>query len=209
MQGADLVYVGQQLVKAGRLALHSARPGLQTADSIVVADLLDRRFSTVTEIAQRTGYAQSRVSKAVATLRDQGLVRTRIDPADRRRSVVYLVDQGSETGEAGVSNVDEVLDKLLANADKRDRAAIRAALEKLVVVLRSPIEPVGHVDPAGGVMHRWAQQLGISRARLEQLNSVELAALVDARNRTSARAVEPAGLGDSNSTSLAAVPGRS
>ena len=56
MQLNDLIYLGRRLAQAGQLAMHADTPNLVGAEPRVLADLLDRRFSTVTEISQRTGY---------------------------------------------------------------------------------------------------------------------------------------------------------
>src|SRR5947209_20094186 len=98
MEVGDLVYLGQQLTRLGRMAMHANSPDLQAAEAMVVSELLEKRYSTITELVGRTGYAQSRVSKAVAVLRSQGIVGTRTDTDDRRRSVVYLVDADRRAG---------------------------------------------------------------------------------------------------------------
>ena len=56
-------------------------------------DLLDHGPSTITELAERTGYAQSRVSSAVAGLCERSWTQTRSDPADGRRTIVHVPDK--------------------------------------------------------------------------------------------------------------------
>ena len=133
----DLVFLGQQLVRLGRVATHEGRPDLQAAESMVVGQLLERRFSSITELAASTGYAQSRISKAVAVLKERGLVATRNDPADGRRSVVYLVDSAAgEAGRAAGISGDEVLRGLLAAYPETQREAIIEALETTLTAIR-------------------------------------------------------------------------
>jgi DNA-binding MarR family transcriptional regulator len=195
----DLVYLGQQLVRLGRLAMHETRPDLQAAESMVIGELLQQRFSTITELAARTGYAQSRISKAVAVLREQGLVGTRIDQADRRRSVVYLLDsaEGAASRESAISG-DQLLNDVLAGVDEPRRIEIVAAVQDLANAVRQR-------RPAGGdatevMMRKWAGELRIPRKELEAMTSRQLLEVLEHR-RSSDNAVSSS---DDNDCDVAA-----
>lgn len=60
------------------------------ADIEVGEDLFRNSPMTVGKIVQRTGLAQSQVSRIVASMKDAGLVAASPDPTDGRRTVVTL-----------------------------------------------------------------------------------------------------------------------
>lgn len=142
MQLNDLIYLGRRLAQAGQLAMHEDTPDLVGAEPRVLADLLDRRFSTVTEISHRTGYTQGRVSTAVATLRDAGLVGTRPDTKDRRKTVVFATLLADEhAGPLRHRGAESLLNVLLRDLGDEERSNVEQALEVLLDRLR-------HTDPA-------------------------------------------------------------
>src|ERR1700731_4067465 len=112
----DLIWLGQRLAEAGRADIRQLAPGVPTAEVIVMYDLLDHGPSTITELAERTGYVQSRVSSAVAGLCERHWAETRSDPSDGRRTVVYVPDdvQGQARQVQARNANDEVLAPLLA-----------------------------------------------------------------------------------------------
>src|ERR1700676_4016725 len=81
------------LADAGQADIRQLAPGVPTAEVIVMYDLLDHGPSTITELAERSGYVQSRVSSAVAGLCERDWAQTRSAPADGRRTVVYAPDE--------------------------------------------------------------------------------------------------------------------
>ncbi|MDP9091628.1 MAG: MarR family winged helix-turn-helix transcriptional regulator [Actinomycetota bacterium] len=179
MELDDLVYLGQQLVRAGRMAMHETRPNLQAAESAVIGELLAQRFSTITELASRTGYAQSRISKAVAALREQGLVGTRVDQADRRRSVVYLLDSAEEAASReSPTSGDQVLRELLGGVDVLRRAEIVAAVQTLVDAVRQPRRAGSDSEV---MMRRWAEDLQVPPTKLEGMTSRQVLELLERR----------------------------
>lgn len=135
----DLIWLGQRLVEAGQADIRELAPGVPTAELIVMYDLLDHGPSTITELADRTGYAQSRVSTAVVGLCERNWAQTRSDPADGRRTVVDVPDEVQRQArkvQARNAN-DEVLQPLLAELPARRREAIIRALTDLHDVLRN------------------------------------------------------------------------
>lgn len=137
MQLNDLIYLGRRLAQVGQLAMHEDTPDLVGAEPRVLADLMDRRFSTVTEISQRTGYTQGRISTAVATLRDAGLVGTRPDTSDRRKTVIFATSLAEEhASPLRHRSAESLLEGLLSDLDETERAAIEHSLDLLLDRLR-------------------------------------------------------------------------
>jgi DNA-binding MarR family transcriptional regulator len=133
----DLIYLGRRLAQVGQLAMHEDTPDLVGAEPRVLADLMDRRFSTVTEISQRTGYTQGRISTAVATLRDAGLVGTRPDTSDRRKTVVFATSLADENASPlRHMSAEGLLSELLTDMDVDERAGIEHSLDLLLERLR-------------------------------------------------------------------------
>lgn len=58
----------------------------------VVDDVHRNPSSAIGDIAERTGLAQSLVSKTVAKMRERGLFTTHQDPRDGRRTLVSVAD---------------------------------------------------------------------------------------------------------------------
>jgi MarR family transcriptional regulator, 2-MHQ and catechol-resistance regulon repressor len=134
----DLIWLGQRLAEAGQLDVRELAPGVPIAELIVMYDLLDHGPSTITELAERTGYAQSRVSSAVAALCERHWAQTRSDPADGRRTIVHVPDEVQrQAREVQARNAtEEVLGPLLAELPARRREAIIRALADLHDLLR-------------------------------------------------------------------------
>jgi MarR family 2-MHQ and catechol resistance regulon transcriptional repressor len=135
----DLIWLGQRLAEAGRADIRDLAPGVPTAELIVMYDLLDHGPSTITDLAERTGYVQSRVSSAVAGLCERNWTQTRSDPTDGRRTIVYVPDEVQRRArqvQARNAN-EEVLQPLLAELPARRREAIIRALTDLHDLLRN------------------------------------------------------------------------
>jgi DNA-binding MarR family transcriptional regulator len=141
----DLIWLGQRLVDAGQADIHELAPGVPTAELIVMYDLLDHGPSTITELAERTGYAQSRVSGAVVGLCERQWAQTRSDPADGRRTIVHVpkeVQRQARQVQARNAN-EEVLQPLLGELPARRREAIIRALTDLHDLLRTDADRAG------------------------------------------------------------------
>jgi MarR family transcriptional regulator, 2-MHQ and catechol-resistance regulon repressor len=138
MRVKDLIWLGQRLAEAGQLDVQGLAPGVPTAELLVMYELLEEGPSSITELAERTGYAQSRVSAAVAGLRDREWIGTRRDPADGRRTIAYVpADSGRRASRTRARDAGkEVLGPLLADLPRKRREAIIGALEELHDLLR-------------------------------------------------------------------------
>ena len=77
------------------------------AETLVATDIFEHSPTTVSEIAARTGVAQSQVSTIVATLHDAGVTRRESDPRDRRRTLLVVPAKarkafGTDRGRRGI-----------------------------------------------------------------------------------------------------------
>lgn len=133
----DLIYLGQRLTDSGQTWLRAESPGVPVAEFLVMRDVLDHGPSTVTQIAHRTGYAQSRVSTAVAGLRERRWVQTYADTADGRHTLVDAPpEQRATASQLRARSAEPLLEHLLADLPKRRRETIRRALDELLDQIR-------------------------------------------------------------------------
>jgi len=149
----DLIWLGQRLADAGRSEVRAHAPEIPTAELILMGDLLSNSPSTITSLAERSGYAQSRVSTAVSGMVERGWAQTRSDPADGRRTLVFVPeDVRREAQEFQSLSEARALDLLLAGLPVDRRQRILQALEELLDVLREQAQE----DHPGtsGALHR-------------------------------------------------------
>jgi MarR family transcriptional regulator, 2-MHQ and catechol-resistance regulon repressor len=137
----DLIWLGQRLADAGRTEISAHAPDVPTAELILMGDLLNHPPSTITALAERTGYAQSRVSTAVAGVVERGWAQTRSDPADGRRTLVFVPERVRREAQEFQGNSEaRTLDRLLAGLPASRRKTIIHALDELLEVLRHQAE---------------------------------------------------------------------
>jgi DNA-binding MarR family transcriptional regulator len=87
----DLIVLGRQLAKTGEHALRGGSSSQTTnGRALVLRDVFANPHSSVSAITARTGLPQSYVSDSVAALRDEGILETSPDPADRRRTLAAV-----------------------------------------------------------------------------------------------------------------------
>jgi MarR family 2-MHQ and catechol resistance regulon transcriptional repressor len=122
---------------AARAEIRAHAAEVPTAELILMGDLLDNPPSTITSLADRTGYAQSRVSTAISSLVKRGWAQTRSDPADGRRTLVFVPDDiRRDAHEFRANSEAHTFDHLLAGRSPARRRAVIAALEELLEGLR-------------------------------------------------------------------------
>jgi MarR family 2-MHQ and catechol resistance regulon transcriptional repressor len=142
----ELIWLGQQLAEVGRRQLQESLPGVPMAEIVVMYDLIDHAPSAITGIAQRTGYAQSRVSSAVAGLAERGWVQIEADPSDGRRTIVVIAEQDRPGIKAAQAPTEShLVNELLDGVPSPRRPELMAALEDLLFTLRQRAE---HSAPA-------------------------------------------------------------
>jgi len=130
----------------------------------IVEDVNDHPHSPITAIAQRTGLAQSLVSRTVDRLQTLGVLTVGHDPADGRRTLVSVDPQTRQVDFAGRADrpIADAIGQVAGVSGEQQRR-IEAALEVLGDELlgRSPWPPSAR--PAG---RRRAQKSGRWPARL-------------------------------------------
>ncbi|WP_412543901.1 helix-turn-helix domain-containing protein [Longispora sp. K20-0274] len=132
MNGIELFLLGRTLTKLGEQAI--PEPGGRHSTSnrsvlIVAADIRENPGTSVGEIAERTGFPQSKVSACVARLREAGAVQTAADPADRRRLLIRPA--GRVSPRVAAVRAADVADVLAAALGPDALAEVTAALDTL------------------------------------------------------------------------------
>ena len=130
----------------------------------IVEDVTGHPQSPITEIAQRTGLAQSLVSRTVDRLQARGVLTVGRDPADGRRTLVSVDPQTrhldfAERAERPIADaIRQVVAGLSGEQQRRIEAALQALADELLD--RSPGPPPAR--PAG---RRRARKPGPGQAR--------------------------------------------
>ncbi len=135
MNKGELYFLARKLKQLAEQAI-GARPGQVEAvpvrNQLVLGAVLESPGSPVGEIARRLSIAQSAVSAAVVSLRDEGLVVTSIDSTDGRVTRVSPSEKLARWAGAHLSSgVDDVLDPLLTGMSSEDKTCVIRALDLL------------------------------------------------------------------------------
>ena len=146
MEALELIQLGRRLVRIGEQVLRSTGdgPAPPLGPSMVLQDVFGHPGSSVTDITARTGLPQSYVSESIARLRDDGLVVTEVDPADRRRTLVRPNPEHlRRVARKGTASVDAALAEAFDESDtsKAEVLAhtIREMARRLLPSQRGPI----------------------------------------------------------------------
>jgi DNA-binding MarR family transcriptional regulator len=155
MDALDLFQLGRWLTRLGEEAMRplGASPS-PPGQRLILMDAFAFPDSPVGEIAVRTGLPQSYVSEIVARLRDLGVLETRADPNDRRRTLVKVSDSvPPAVAGLGATPVDELLTEALGQAPADRAAELIAALSEVAERLRArlggPGTPEARLRAAG------------------------------------------------------------
>ena len=112
VDAGELHRLGRRLLALSRTVSGQAGDlSLVPGQEAVLEDLLRHPDSTVSEIRDRTGFAQSHVSASVAQLRDHGLVQAAADPSDGRRTRLRTTEA---TTHAIVNRAGRTIDDTIA-----------------------------------------------------------------------------------------------
>ena len=136
MRTVDLIWLGERLADIGRQEMRAQQPGVPAAEFVVMRHVVEGPPCTITSLARRTGYAQSRVSTAVASLVERGWAQTESDPSDARRTLVSAPDHIRRAARDGLNAENGALDRLLDRQSSTRRQAISKALDELLDTLR-------------------------------------------------------------------------
>ncbi len=108
----------------------------------IVQDVAAHPDSCISDIAERTGLAQSLISTTVAKLKDRGIFTAAPDPTDRRRTVVTVQPAaGAAFGHRGARPITEALARALPDATTDQLHSIEGALTQLADQLLSATAP--------------------------------------------------------------------
>ena len=91
------------------------------------------QFGTLTakQVGAHSHMHKTKVSRAVATLERRGLLVRRSNKADLREAFLSLTDEGQALYQAIVPSAVEFADRMLADLDPAERAALESVFEKL------------------------------------------------------------------------------
>jgi DNA-binding MarR family transcriptional regulator len=154
MDGLRLYLLGRQLMKIADASFDrsgAASPPLGLM--LVLEDIVSHPDSSIKEITARTGFPQSHVSTSVARFRERGVVDTKTDPSDGRRTLVRATPSSVRAaGRRGADSADEAIAGALENPDPASVREVIAALESIAEQLmpnvRAQIARLGDPRPA-------------------------------------------------------------
>jgi DNA-binding MarR family transcriptional regulator len=136
VNGIELFLLGRTLMKIGEEAIPTEGVGAYSTSHrsvlIVATDIRAHPDSSVGQIAERTGFPQSKVSACIARLREAGAIDTAVDPADRRRLLVRPAAQVStRVVQVRSTPIDGALAAALGADDPQRIAEVVEALDTL------------------------------------------------------------------------------
>lgn len=108
--------------------------GIGTHDRIAIAQLRVHGPMPMNRLATRIGLSRGAVTSLVDRLERDGWVRRRADVMDRRRTVLELEPQATESYETVTGPWREQLDEWVAAQPRSDRHAIAAFLEQVTTM---------------------------------------------------------------------------
>ncbi len=104
--------------------------GVNNSVRFVLLDIAAYPGSSISEITARTDSPQSHVSTSVIKLRELGIVRTEIDPSDRRRTLVWVVPEAVQRAQSRIiSTADAAIGQALGDVPAAEVAEVIGALE--------------------------------------------------------------------------------
>jgi DNA-binding MarR family transcriptional regulator len=121
----------------------------------IVEDVTEHPHSPITEIARRTGLAQSLISRTVDRLQAAGILATGRDPGDGRRTLVSVTAEARHRDFADRAErpISEAIGQVVAGMSSEQQHRVEAALEVLAGELldRSPgaLAQAERLSPAG------------------------------------------------------------
>jgi DNA-binding MarR family transcriptional regulator len=128
VKSTDLLLLARRLMKLAEEGLPGQ--GVNNSVRFVMLDIAANPRSSISEITERTGYPQSHVSTSVIKLRESGLVRTEVDPSDRRRTLVWIVPKAVERAHNRIiSSADAAIGRAMGDAPAAEVAEVVGALE--------------------------------------------------------------------------------
>ncbi len=126
-----LITVARRRIKQAVLA-RAGRHGLSSQQFWVVVSLHERAGVSQGELAARMRVDAPTASRVIAALVRRKLVRTEVDPADRRRSRLLLTRTGSDVARELVRSAAEVRDAVVNGMSPTEVEALRRGLQRVI-----------------------------------------------------------------------------
>ena len=116
--------------------------GVNNSVRFVLLDIAANPGSSISEITARTGSPQSHVSTSVIKLREFGVVRTEVDPRDRRRTLVWVVPAALKRAQGRITaTADAAIARALGNPPAAEVGEVIGALEMVSERLDASARP--------------------------------------------------------------------
>jgi DNA-binding MarR family transcriptional regulator len=135
MDGGQLHRLGRRLIELSAQVTGEAGDLLLTpGEAAALEDVIKHPASSISDIHQRTGFAQSHVSVSVSRLRARGLVEALADPSDGRRTCIRVADVALQViTRRAARGIDETICDAVPVPDRARRVA--DLLEELAALL--------------------------------------------------------------------------
>src|SRR5580692_7622023 len=135
MNTGELFILGRRLMKVAEDHLPMGPKGrVNTTSRLILIDVAANSGTSISEIVHRTGFPQSLVSSTVAKLKEIGVVDTRADTTDRRRTLVTVTPMANDRARnnpASAAPMERTLADAMLGASAHEVAQVVAALEVL------------------------------------------------------------------------------
>lgn len=134
------------LSAAPAIRLLEGRHGVARVEWRLVAALQEGGPTSLLGLVRRSGIEQARVSRAIVSLQEKGLVDCARDEADRRRVRIELNDDGRRLYGEIFPSLARINQRVMAVLDEREAVALEDYLERLTAGAREILASGGGVD---------------------------------------------------------------
>lgn len=140
--GLDVVALSRLARILREVALDASQDGRDlpvTGGELTLIEAVARQpGSTIRQLCETTGLAQSWVSTLARQLADKGVLRLEADPADRRRTLVRLAPETARRArhEEGRRPIGDALTRALPHLDASDAAELERLLARAHELVR-------------------------------------------------------------------------
>ena len=120
-----LVRTAMHMKTALYRALHQSQTGITPEQWSVLCCLWEKEGLYLTEVTDKTGRDKYTISRIVTLLSKKGLVESRPDSSDKRRTNLYLTPKGQALKEPVTALVEEFTHKVFQDFSEEDIASIK------------------------------------------------------------------------------------
>jgi len=125
------VRIYNRAVSSSVRQIYTSLFGLSVSHRRTMAELGPHGAMSATEIVERSSMDKVNVSRAIAGLREAGLLKRDIDGDDHRRSVLRLTDKGNDVFDALVPRVLALEEQLLHGLTLSERETLVQLMDKV------------------------------------------------------------------------------